>query len=239
MLRPWNRTAAQTMEASLTERKTPQPSSNERPAGSDPAFRTSLEESQDFERLYKEYRARVYSLCLCMTANRDDAEDLTQETFFRLLTKLDTFRGESSFYAWLRRVAINVVLLRFQKAYWRRETSLDEMAESSPVDAPSATEIGAADPALLETPNRIDLERAIDQLPAGSKAVLLLHDLEGFQHDEISKQMGCTCGTSKSQLHKARLKVREMLQETYGGRARQDGFAQGEFYVTYSPVPQA
>ncbi len=193
-------------------------------------------ESHEFERLYKEYRARVYALCLFMTANRDEAEDLTQETFVRLFSKLDTFRGESTFYTWLRRMAINVVLMRFQKAYWRRETSLDELTDPG---AAHSVEFGSLDAELLETIDRVDLERAIEQLPPCSKAVLWMHDVEGYQHNEISKQMGCSRGTSKSQLHKARRRVRELLQSERNRAPHPDGSCPGEFMVSYLAVPQA
>lgn len=190
-------------------------------------------DSHEFEGLYKEYRARVFALCLCMTANRDEAEDLTQDTFVRLFSKLDTFRGESTFYTWLHRVAVNVVLLRFQKASWRRETSLDELTEAGG----DTLEFGSFDAELTETIDRVDLERAIEQLPPGSKAVLLMHDVEGYQHNEISRQMGCSCGTSKSQLHKARSRVRELLQPAWGIPSSLEGTSKP--VVSYSAVPQA
>lgn len=166
----------------------------------------------EFEDLYVAYRPRVWALCLRMTGNPDDAEDLTQETFIRIYQKLDTFRGESAFCTWLRRIAINVVLLRFQKASWRRETPIEQLyTPESTWDCPHRMEFGKADGRLLETVDRISLERAIEQLPPGFKAVLILHDIEGYEHVEISQLMGCSVGTSKSQLHKARLKMRELL----------------------------
>lgn len=166
----------------------------------------------EFEDIYTTYRSRVWSLCLRMTGNPDEAEDLTQETFLRLFKKLDTFRGESAFCTWLRRIAINVVLLRFQKASWRRETSMEEITgPDSDTGCPRQVEFGGTDSRLVGAVDRINLQRALDQLPPGFKAVLILHDIEGYEHVEISELMGCSIGTSKSQLHKARLKMREYL----------------------------
>jgi len=166
----------------------------------------------EFEDLYVAYRPRVWALCLRMTGNPDDAEDLTQETFIRTYQKLGTFRGESDFCTWLRRIAINVVLLRFQKASWRRETPIEELASPDTTTGyPHTMEFGKADGRLLAAIDRIILEQAIEQLPNGFKAVLVLHDIEGYEHVEISKLMGWSIGTSKSQLHKARLKMRELL----------------------------
>jgi RNA polymerase sigma-70 factor, ECF subfamily len=168
----------------------------------------------EFENLYLTYRSRVRALCLHMTGNPDDAEDLTEETFIRMFQKLDTFRGESAFYTWLRRLAINVVLLRFQKASWRREKSIEDLTGVDPITGcPRKMEFGRIDMQLTGAVDRINLQRAIDQLPPGFKAVLILHDIEGYEHVEISKLMGCSVGTSKSQLHKARLKMRELLEQ--------------------------
>jgi RNA polymerase sigma-70 factor (ECF subfamily) len=202
----------------------------------DGAERTEAPVVDEFEHIYRMYGPRVRSLCLRMTGNRDEAEDLTQETFLRLLQKLDTFRGESAFYTWLRRVAVNVVLLRFQSASWRRETSLEELTELDPATgSPPKREFGREDTMLLGVVDRIDLQHAIGQLPPGFKAVFVLHDVEGFEHTEISKLMGCSIGTSKSQLHKARLKIRELVHETEREKARERRLAAAE----KAPMPVA
>jgi RNA polymerase sigma-70 factor, ECF subfamily len=168
----------------------------------------------EFEDLYLTYRSRVWALCLRMTGNPDDAEDLTQETFIRIFQKLDTFRGESAFCTWLRRIAINVVLLRFQKASWRLEKSIEDLTDINPLTGcPHKMEFGRADTQLTEAVNRIALQRALNQLPPGFRTVLILHDIQGYEHVEISELMGCSVGTSKSQLHKARLKMRELLAQ--------------------------
>lgn len=168
----------------------------------------------EFEDLYITYRSRVWALCLRMTGNPDDAEDLTQETFIRMFQKLSTFRGESAFCTWLRHIAINLVLQRFQKASWRHETPMEEVASSEPISGcPHKVEFGKADARLLKAIDRISLQRAINKLPRGFRSVLILHDIEGYEHVEISELMGCSVGTSKSQLHKARLRMRELLQQ--------------------------
>jgi RNA polymerase sigma-70 factor, ECF subfamily len=168
----------------------------------------------EFEHLYLTYRSRVWALCLRMTGNPDEAEDLTQETFIRMFQNLNTFRGESAFCTWLRRITINVVLLRFQKASWRRERSLEELTGPDPMTGcPHKMEFGRIDSQLEGTIDRVNLQRAIDQLPPGLKAVFILHDIEGYAHFEISGLMGWSVGTSKSQLHKARHRLRELLDE--------------------------
>lgn len=165
-----------------------------------------------FGNIYATYRTRIYCLCLRMTGNNAEAEDLTQEAFLRLFHKLDTFRHESSFYTWLRRIAINVVLLRFQKPSYCRETSLDTLAAPNISDKSSPEiEVSCVDCNLGAVLVRIDLQRALDRLPPGFRKVLILHDVEGYGHGEISQLMGCTIGTSKSQLHKARSRMRGLL----------------------------
>jgi RNA polymerase sigma-70 factor, ECF subfamily len=182
----------------------------------------------DIEQIYAMYNARVYYLCLRMTGNADDAEDLSQEAFLRLIQKLDTFRGESAFYTWLRRLAINLVLLRFQKASWRREVSLEGLTEPDSVFAcRPAREFGTVDLEVKGAIDRINLERAIDRLPPGFKAVFVLHDIEGYEHIEISRLLGCSIGTSKSQLHKARLRMREFLSQTWQGKEPEEGLESG------------
>lgn len=168
----------------------------------------------DFEQIYARYHARIYYLCLSLTGNGDDAEDLAQEAFVRTMERLDTFRGESAFYTWLRRVAINVVLLRFQKASLRREVSLEALTEPAALCGGNL-DFAVTDGELKSTLDRICLERALEHLSPGSKAVFVLHDLEGYEHNEIARRLGCSVGTSKSQLHKARLKMRELLGEAW------------------------
>ncbi len=168
----------------------------------------------NFEQIYARYHARIYYLCLSLTGNTEDAEDLAQEAFVRMMERLGTFRGESAFYTWLRRLAINVVLLRFQKASFRREVSLEGLTEPAAACGGNL-DLAVTDGELTSTLDRICLERALEHLSPGFKAVFVLHDMEGYEHNEIARRLGCSIGTSKSQLHKARLKMRELLGEAW------------------------
>ncbi len=185
--------------------------------GSSPSGRAEgieWREPANFERLYRMYSRRVYSLCLRMTGDTAKAEDLTQEAFVHLYRKLDTFRGESAFYTWFYRLAVNVVLMQLRKAKKAREISLEEVLSPAAND-PSAPppEIRATDPTLMATLDRVNLRRAIDALPTGYKTVFVFHDIEGYEHHEISELTGLSVGASKSQLHKARLRLRTLLRE--------------------------
>jgi RNA polymerase sigma-70 factor (ECF subfamily) len=147
-----------------------------------------------FEALYKRDVGRTYALCLRMTADPALAEELTQVTFIRAWSKLRTFRGDSRFATWLRRLTINVVLAD------RRGRKLAEQVETEHL-AP-ALDPGAA----------IDLESAIAKLPAGARTIFVLHDIEGYRHEEIAGMLGVASGTSKAQLHRARRLLREALE---------------------------
>ncbi len=170
-------------------------------------------EPANFEHLYRMYRRRVYSLCLRMTGDIAMAEDLTQEAFVHLYRKLDTFRGESAFFTWFYRLAVNVVLMQIRKAKKAREVSIEEALNPAP-NGPSAPppEIRTTDPGLTATLDRVNLQRALDALPPGYRTVFVLHDIEGYEHNEIAEMMGCSIGNSKSQLHKARMKLRDLLK---------------------------
>ncbi|HVB32996.1 MAG TPA: sigma-70 family RNA polymerase sigma factor [Patescibacteria group bacterium] len=174
-----------------------------------------------FERLYRLHSRRVYSLCLRMVGNPAAAEDLAQEAFLQLFRKIQTFRGESAFSTWLHRLTVNVVLMRLRRRNVM-ETSLNELAEQDEESGAAPREIGAADPKLSGSVDRVNLDRAVSQLPPGYRAVFLLHDVEGYEHNEIADMMGCSIGNSKSQLHKARTRLRELLQEAGRNQARQE-----------------
>lgn len=169
-----------------------------------------------FEVLYALHKRRVYSLCLRMTGNPTSAEDLTQEAFLQLFRKIATFRGESAFSTWLHRLSVNVVLMQLRKK-GLPVVSLEETMEPQQEDGPRF-EPGAEDPSLRGSVDRVHLERAIAELPAGYRSVFTLHDIEGYEHNEIAAMMGCSVGNSKSQLHKARLKMRELLQAQKAGK---------------------
>jgi RNA polymerase sigma-70 factor (ECF subfamily) len=167
-------------------------------------------DSEAFEGLYGLHKRRVYSLCLRMTGNTAEAEDLTQEAFLQLYRKIATFRGESAFSTWLHRLAVNVVLMHLRKK-GLPEVSLDEALEPQHEDGPKK-DIGARDNVLAGSIDRVNLERAIESLPPGYRIIFVLHDVEGYEHNEIAEMMGCSIGNSKSQLHKARMKLRDLLK---------------------------
>ena len=167
-------------------------------------------DAESFEGLYGLHKRRVYSLCLRMTGNTAEAEDLTQEAFLQLYRKIATFRGESAFSTWLHRLAVNVVLMHLRKK-GLPEVSLDEALEPQHEDGPRK-DIGARDNMLAGSIDRVNLERAIESLPPGYRIIFVLHDIEGYEHNEIAEMMGCSIGNSKSQLHKARMKLRDLLK---------------------------
>ena len=152
-----------------------------------------------------------------MTANTAAAEDLTQEAFLQLFRKISTFRGESAFSTWLHRLVVNVVLMHLRKK-GLQQISFDELDTSQ--DEPVKRDFGAEDRRLMKSVDRLGLERAIAKLPGGYRTVFILHDIEGYEHNEIAEIMNCSVGNSKSQLHKARLKLREALRvEQRGSQA--------------------
>jgi len=174
-------------------------------------------DAQAFEVLYNLHKRRVYSLCLRMTANAAEAEDLTQEAFLQLYRKIATFRGESAFSTWLHRMAVNVVLMRLRKK-GLPVVPLEETIETEE-EAPKK-ELGGEDAKLAGSIERLQLERAIERLPPGYRTIFVLHDVEGYEHNEIAGIVGCSIGNSKSQLHKARLKLREFLKTSRAEKAR-------------------
>jgi RNA polymerase sigma-70 factor, ECF subfamily len=170
--------------------------------------RAKAGDEQAFAELFQVHKRRVYSLCLRMTGDVVEAEDLMQDAFIQVFRRLETFRGDASFSTWLYRVVVNTVLMKLRRRHLR-EVSLDEPVrlESSLVPR----EIGHNDMELTGTIDRIALERAIQELPRGCRTIFLLHEVEGYEHHEIARLLRCSVGNSKSQLHKARLKMRELL----------------------------
>ena len=161
-----------------------------------------------FASLFHTHKARIYSICLRMTNNTAEAEDLTQDAFMQVFRKLATFRGDSALSTWLYRIAVNTVLMHFRKKALR-QISLDEPYNQ---DARQVRrEYGTRDNRLAGCIDRITLSRAIKELPDGYRKVFLLHEVEGYEHQEIAEFLGCSTGNSKSQLHKARLRMRELL----------------------------
>lgn len=158
-----------------------------------------------FELLYERYHRRTYSLCLRMTSNPTEAEDLTQEVFIQLFRKIGSFRGDSAFSTWLHRLTVNQVLMHFRRRSVKNEKT------SHDGEIPEQTVPGTENQARMPVLDRIALTRAVEELPPGYKSVFILHDVEGYEHEEVARILGISIGTSKSQLHKARLKLRGLL----------------------------
>ena len=176
--------------------------------------RAAAGDAAAFEELYRLHHRRVYTLCLRMTQNEAEAEDITQDIFIVLLHKAGDYRAEASFTTWLHRMTVNQVLMHFRKKKAKRE----EQAEDDAEEAGAPRRMPGARPAQLI--DRITLEDALARLPPGYRAAFVLHDIEGFEHEEVARLLGCAVGTSKSQLHKARTKLRKLLKESHQNRER-------------------
>ena len=160
-----------------------------------------------FELLYERHHRRVYSLCLRMTGSTSEAEDLSQEVFIQLFRKIGSFRGDAAFTTWLQRLTVNQVLMHFR----RRGVRMEQTTEDGEV--PAQVVRGTEDPSRMPVVDRIALDKAVGGLPPGYRAVFVLHDVEGHEHEEVARMLGCSVGTSKSQLHKARMKLRTLLRQ--------------------------
>lgn len=199
----------------ITSSGTPQPG---KPLKEDtPSLKETIRLAQQgdaaaFETIYQMHSRRVYALCLRMVGDAVEAEDLTQEAFLQLFRKIHTFRGESAFSSWLHRLTANIVLMRFRKK--RPVTvSLDEVVRPDDEKERPAFETGALDLRLTGLFDRVNLHAALAQLPEGYRSMFLLHDVHGYEHNEIASMLGCSVGNSKSQLHKARKRLRELLHQ--------------------------
>jgi len=177
---------------------------------SDLIKRAQQGDADAFATLFQTHKTRVYSLCLRMTNNTAEAEDLTQDAFLQVFRKLATFRGDSALSTWLYRIAVNTVLMHFRKKSLC-QFSLDEPQKSHGDAKPVRRDYGTLDYCLAGCIDRITLIRAIRELPDGYRTVFLLHEVEGYEHREIAELLGCSTGNSKSQLHKAKLRIRELL----------------------------
>jgi len=160
-----------------------------------------------FEEVYRRHHRRVYSICLRMLQNASEAEDLTQDVFIQLYRKIGSFRGDSAFTTWLHRMTVNQVLMHFRKRTVKFEKTTEEG------ETPDQIVSGTSNPERMRIVDKIALDNAIEQLPTGYKNVFVLHDVEGFEHEEVARILGCSVGTSKSQLHKARLKLQKLLKK--------------------------
>ena len=175
-----------------------------------------------FEQLYQLHSPRVYAVCMRMLRNPDEAEDSTQEVFLHVFRKIQGFRGASAFSTWLHRVAVNTVLMRIRGSK-QAKAALVENREGSDENGNSRRELGAPDLHLEGYIDRVALENAIKQLPPRCKLMFVLYDVQGYAHSEIAKLLGCSVGNAKSQLHKARVRLRKLLRP----EAEPDGNAKG------------
>jgi len=160
-----------------------------------------------FELLYRHTAGRVFALCLRMSGDRIRAGELTHEVFVRAWERLGQYRGESAFTTWMHRLAVNLVLERFRSDRRReaRVTLVEDEATDHAVQS-------AFDPAAADVLDRVDLERAVAQLPPNAREVFVLHDIEGYRHEEIAERMHLAQGTVRAHLHRARKLLMGMLQ---------------------------
>lgn len=171
--------------------------------------RAQAGDERAFAALFEQHKSRVYSVCLLMTKDASEAEDLTQEAFLQVFRTVGSFRGDAAFSTWLYRVAVNTVLMKLRRRKSPPTVSLQEPVNS---EMPSLQrDFGKNDPDLVGTVDRIALRRALRELPEGCRMIFALHEIDGYQHHEIARILGCSIGNSKSQLHKAKLKMRDLL----------------------------
>lgn len=185
-----------------------------------------------FEFLYRLHCRRVYALCLRMVKDPSEAEDLTQEAFLQVFRKIHTFRGEAAFSSWLHRLTANIALMRLRRKKLA-SISLDQLSSGEDGDDRSYHEPGAPDLRMTGLFDRSNLQRAVNQLPEGYKTTFLLHDVQGYEHKQIARILGCSVGTCKSQLHRARKGIREFLQSLQHYRSETD---HGRAHRTFAPV---
>ena len=189
-------------------------------------------DAEAFTAIFQSHKSRVYAVCLSMTKNVAEAEDLTQDAFLQVFRSIGNFRGESAFSTWLHRVAVNTVLMKR-----RRRTpiaiSLDEPA--SP-DSTQPRELGKSDPNLSGAIDRISLLRAMQALPPGCRTIFGLHEVHGYQHQEIAELLNCTPGNSKSQLHKAKKKMRGFLLPKWSSARRRTALRTAGEHNAITPI---
>lgn len=169
---------------------------------SDPVRLAQAGDQDAFHALYREHVGRVFAVCLRLTGDRGTAEDRTQDVFVQAWRRLGTFRGDSAFGSWLYRLTINVVLNE-RRATRRRIARVEAVADPAALERPR----GGAAPG-----DALDLERAVARLPEGARAVFVLHDVDGYRHEEIGTMLGIAVGTSKAQLFRARRLLRNLLE---------------------------
>jgi RNA polymerase sigma-70 factor (ECF subfamily) len=216
-----HRTLSARKQASGAER-TPGDSKPDRPKTSIGSETIRLAQQGDagaFGIIYRQHCRRVYALCLRMLRDPVEAEDLVQDVFVQLFRKIHSFRGESAFSTWLHRLTVNLVLMRLRRKS-PPTVSIEATAGLGDEAGSPPTDIGAPDLLLEASVDRVNLERCIRRLPPGHHAIFVLHDIHGYQHNEIAEIVGRSVGNSKSQLHKARKRLRELLHEVEREKAR-------------------
>ncbi len=179
--------------------------------------RLTDDDQEAFHALYLKYHHRVYSICLRMTQNPSESEDLTQDVFIQLFRTIGSFRNQSAFTTWLHRLTVNQVLMHFRKRKVRPELISDNE------DSPAHIAAGTQDPRQVRIVDRIMLYEVIAKLPEGYRQAIILHDVEGLLHSEIAERNGRSIGTSKSQLHKARAMLRKLISRQHRLVNRQSG----------------
>ena len=172
--------------------------------------------------IYERYRRRIYNLCLRMLRDQADAEDLAQDVFVQLFRKISTFRGESAFSTWLHRLAVNMVLMDIRSRSSKRY-SLIPIETTNEEDDSLYEQLGREDESLRTSLDRMTILDAMENLPPGYRMVFLLHDVHGYEHQEIAEILSCSVGNCKSQLHKARLKMRRLIDSQLEGHAAEYG----------------
>lgn len=194
-------------------------------------------DSEAFSSLYEAHRRKVYSICLRITGEPSEAEDCTQEAFLQCFLQLSTFRGDSALSTWLHRLTVNVVLMRL-RAHRHRPMSVELGPSSEHAGETSLLNLlPVEDQQLTGTIDRIAIGRALGKLPTGYRTVFLLHDVEGLAHSEIARNLGCTIGTSKSQLHQARLQLRHFLRRSTVSRLHKHTNANTPSFRSRKPRP--
>jgi RNA polymerase sigma-70 factor, ECF subfamily len=195
--------------------------------------RAQCGDEQAFAALFQLHKKRVYSVCLLMTRDIAEAEDLTQEAFLQMFRAIGSFRGDAAFSTWLYRVAVNIVLMKLR----RKSPPVFSLDEPMSPESPSLRhDFGRSDQTLIGAVDRIALRRAIQELPEGCRRIFALHEVEGYQHHEIAQLLGCSVGNSKSQLHKAKLKMRELLFPKRKVLRRRGTWNKSEANVTARPI---
>jgi len=202
----------------------PQPSENQELCESDAIRRAGDGDATAFQYLYSLHSRRVYAICLRMIGDTTEAEDLTQEAFLLLFRKIHTFRGESAFSTWLHRLVVNIVLMHLRKKSLPA-VSIEATPDPDSETGSSSFDIAAPDLLLEGSIDRINLERCIAQLPVGYRTVFVMHDIQGYKHHEIAQILGRSEGVSKSQLHRAHMRLRELLHEIQREKSRDDRLA--------------